>query len=90
MATWFEHKNLREEGYRSEMGAKKCFGQFRALSGNNSDTATAIIDNSLTNNFTWFYALPSNSQPNGRPYGRQCGQRIGQICDLCGHNGNNR
>ena len=86
MRIWLEYKKARKEAYSSEMGAKACLTKLRNLSGNNPDTAQAIIDQSMANN--WAGLFPLNDQ-NSR--GRSAsgfssggitpatGQRIGQI-----------
>lgn len=77
MHTWLEHKRLRKESYRSEIGIRKCLSMLRNLSGNNPATATAIIDQSIANNWAGLFELKRQAYtPRGQP---ATGQHIGQI-----------
>lgn len=78
MAAWLEYKRTRRESYTSELGAKKCLTMLRNLSGDNSTTASAIIDRSVANNWAGLFPLPGASlSTQGQPPAR--GQHIGQI-----------
>lgn len=77
MHTWLEYKRLRKEIYRSEIGIRKCLTMLRNLSGNNPETATAIIDQSIANNWAGLFELKRQAYtPRGQP---AAGQHIGQI-----------
>lgn len=77
MQTWLEYKRLRKESYRSEIGIRKCLAMLRNLSGNNPETATAIIDQSIANNWAGLFELKRQAYtPRGQP---ATGQHIGQI-----------
>lgn len=83
MRIWLEYKKARKEGYSSEMGAKACLTKLRNLSGNNPDTAQAIVEQSMANN--WAGLFPLSGGGNGarghppNPLAPATGQRIGQI-----------
>lgn len=77
MRTWLEYKRLRKESYKSEIGIRKCLTMLRNLSGNNPQTATAIIDQSIANNWAGLFELKRSAYtPRGQP---ATGQHIGQI-----------
>ena len=77
MRTWLEYKRLRKESYKSEIGIRKCLTMLRNLSGNNLQTATAIIDQSIANNWAGLFELKRSAYtPRGQP---ATGQHIGQI-----------
>ena len=79
MHQWLEYKAARKEGYKTEVGAKKCLTMLRNLSSGNADLAQRIIDQSMANNWAGLFALRENQSPGHPPNGRQYGQRIGQI-----------
>lgn len=79
MAQWLEYKSARKEGYKTEVGARKCLTMLRNLSGSNAETAQRIIDQSMANNWAGLFALRSGQTRGHPPDGRQYGQRIGQI-----------
>ena len=77
MRTWLEYKRLRKESYKSEIGIRKCLTMLHNLSGGNPQTATAIIDQSIANNWAGLFELKrSVYTPRGQP---ATGQHIGQI-----------
>ena len=77
MRTWLEYKRLRKESYKSEIGIRKCLTMLRNLSGSNPQTATAIIDQSIANNWAGLFELKRSAYtPRGQP---ATGQHIGQI-----------
>lgn len=77
MRTWLEYKRLRKESYKSEIGVRKCLTMLRNLSGGNPQTAAAIIDQSIANNWAGLFELKrSVYTPRGQP---ATGQHIGQI-----------
>lgn len=77
MRTWLEYKRLRKESYKSEIGIRKCLTMLRSLSGGNPQTATAIIDQSIANNWAGLFELKRSAYtPRGQP---ATGQHIGQI-----------
>ncbi len=79
MHTWLEYKRLRKESYRSEIGIRKCLTMLRNLSGNNLETAAAIIDQSMANNWAGLFELKRQAYtPRGQPL-PATGQHIGQI-----------
>lgn len=57
MSIWLEYKRSRREGYRSEMGARKCLALLRNLSGDDPAVAAAVIDRSITNNWAGLFPL---------------------------------
>ena len=79
MHQWLEYKAARKEGYKTEVGAKKCLTMLRNLSSGNAQIAQRIIDQSMANNWAGLFALRENQSPGHPPNGRQYGQRIGQI-----------
>lgn len=79
MHQWLEYKAARKEGYKTEVGAKKCLTMLRNLSSGNAEVAQRIIDQSMANNWAGLFALRENQSPGHPPNGRQYGQRIGQI-----------
>ena len=79
MAQWLEYKSARKEGYKTEVGVRKCLTMLRNLSGGNADVAQRIIDQSMANNWAGLFALKDAPPPRGQPIGRQHGQRVGQI-----------
>ena len=78
MAVWLEYKRTRHESYRTELGAKKCLTMLRNLSGNNTEIATAIIDQSIANNWAGLFPLRSG-QIQVRSNSTIQGQHPGQI-----------
>lgn len=77
MHTWLEYKRIRKESYRSEIGIRKCLTMLRNLSGGNPETAMAIIDQSIANNWAGLFELKRQAYtPRGQP---ALGQHIGQI-----------
>lgn len=78
MAVWLEYKRTRHESYHTELGAKKCLTLLRNLSGNNAETATAIIDQSMANNWAGLFPLRSG-QAQVRSNPPVQGQHPGQI-----------
>ena len=77
MRTWLEYKRLRKESYKSEIGIRKCLTMLCNLSGGNPQTATAIIDLSIANNWAGLFELKRSAYtPRGQP---ATGQHIGQI-----------
>ena len=79
MHQWLEYKAARKEGYKTEVGAKKCLTMLRNLSIGNAEVAQHIIDQSMANNWAGLFALREAQSPGHPPNGRQYGQRIGQI-----------
>ena len=57
MSIWLEYKRSRREGYRSEMGARKCLALLRDLSGDDPAVAAAVIDRSIANNWAGLFPL---------------------------------
>lgn len=57
MSVWLEYKRSRREGYRSEMGARKCLTLLRDLSGDDPAVAAAVIDRSIANNWAGLFPL---------------------------------
>ena len=78
MRIWFEYKKSRKEAYGTVMGAKSCLTKLRNLSGNNPQTAQAIIEQSMANNWAGLFPL-SGQGARGHPTAPATGQRIGQI-----------
>lgn len=77
MCAWLEYKRLRKESYKSEIGIRKCLTMLRNLSGSNLQMATAIIDQSIANNWAGLFELKRSAYtPRGQP---ATGQHIGQI-----------
>lgn len=82
MRIWLEYKKARKEGYNSEMGAKACLTKLRNLSRDNPDTAQAIVEQSMANNWAGLFPLSSSQGargPSRSPLTPATGQRIGQI-----------
>lgn len=85
MRIWLEYKKARKEGYSSEMGSKACLTKLRNLSGNNPDTAQAIVEQSMANNWAGLFPLSGQSARghpgfnSGETLTPATGQRIGQI-----------
>ncbi len=79
MRQWLEYKVARKEGYKTEMGARKCYSMLRNLAMDNPATAQRIIDQSMANNWAGLFALRDGLARGHPPDGRQYGQRIGQI-----------
>lgn len=75
---WFEYKKARNESYKSEMSAKAFLTKLRNLSGDNPQTAQAIIEQSMASNWAGIFEL-KNIRPAGAPRTPATGQRIGQI-----------
>ena len=78
MRIWFEYKKSRKETYSTVMGAKSCLTKLRNLAGNNPQTAQAIIEQSMANNWAGLFPL-SGQSARGHPAAPATGQRIGQI-----------
>ena len=83
MRMWLEYKKARNEAYTSEMGTKACLTKLKNLSGNSPQTAQAIIEQSMANNWAGLFPLSAQTS-RGRPSGSgtlvpATGQRIGQI-----------
>ena len=57
MSIWLEYKRSRREGYRSEMGARKCLALLRDLSGDDPAIAAVVIDRSIANNWAGLFPL---------------------------------
>lgn len=80
MRIWLEYKKARKEAYSSEMGAKACLTKLINLSGNNPQTAQAIIENSMANNWAGLFPLAGQSSRGHPPAAAPAtGQRLGQI-----------
>lgn len=80
MRIWLEYKKARKEAYSSEMGAKACLTKLMNLSGNNPQTAQAIIENSMANNWAGLFPLAGQSSRGHPPAAAPAtGQRLGQI-----------
>ena len=79
MHQWLEYKTARKEGYKTEVGAKKCLTMLHNLSSGKAEVAQRIIDQSMANNWAGLFALRESQSPGHPPNGRQYGQRIGQI-----------
>lgn len=75
---WFEYKKARNESYKSEMSAKAFLTKLRNLSGDNPNTAQAIIEQSMASNWAGIFEL-KNVRPSGAARTPATGQRIGQI-----------
>ncbi len=79
MQTWLEYKSSRKERYKSEMSATKCLAQLQKLSGNDSQIAQQIIDQSIANNWAGLFELKRQAYyARGTPTPAR-GQHIGQI-----------
>lgn len=83
MRMWLEYKKARNEAYTSEMGTKACLTKLKNLSGNSPQTAQAIIEQSMANNWAGLFPLSAQTS-RGRPSGSgslvpATGQRLGQI-----------
>ena len=60
------------------MGAKSCLTKLRNLAGGNPQTAQAIIEQSMANNWAGLFPL-SGQRARGHPSVPATGQRLGQI-----------
>ena len=83
MRMWLEYKKARNEAYTSEIGTKACLTKLKKLSGNFPQSAQAIIEQSMANNWAGLFPLSAQTS-RGRPPGSgslvpATGQRIGQI-----------
>lgn len=72
MSIWLEYKRARKEGYKSELGVKRCLNMLQNLSNNSPQTASVIIDRSIANNWAGLFQLPSRQTYS-------YGQHIGHI-----------
>lgn len=80
MRIWFEYKKSRKEAYATVMGAKSCLTKLRNLSGNNPQTAQAVIEQSMANNWAGLFPVKDAAAARGHPPSAPAtGQRIGQI-----------
>ena len=77
MSIWLEYKRSRREGYRSEMGARKCLALLRNLSDDDPAVAAAVIDRSIANNWAGLFPL----QPAQPARGQHPGQIIHPATD---------
>ena len=57
VSIWLGDTSSRREGYRSEMGARKCLALLRDLSGDDPAVAAAVIDRSIANNWAGLFPL---------------------------------
>jgi hypothetical protein len=54
---WLEYKKQRKETYHSQLALDRMKTKLRNLSGNNIETARAIINEAMANNWAGFFAL---------------------------------
>lgn len=74
---WLQYKKERRDTYRSERALKACYNHLVNLSGNNAETAAAIVQQSIANNWAGLFALKSqnnNEQRNSK--NRQYNQEV--------------
>jgi hypothetical protein len=58
---WLEYKKQRKETYHSQLALDRMKTKLRNLSGNNIETARAIINEAMANNWAGFFALRANT-----------------------------
>lgn len=61
LQNWLTYKSDRKESYKSDMGIKKFITKLKRLSDDNIETATAIIDQSMANNWAGIFELKNNT-----------------------------
>ena len=74
---WLEYKHQRRESYKSDISLKTCYNKLVRLSGNNPDTAMAIVEQSMANNWAGLFSLKDDNG-NGN-YKQQKNGSTGQL-----------
>lgn len=54
---WLEYKSGRKESYKTEKSIEACYKRLVKLSGNNPETASRIIEQSMANNWAGLFEL---------------------------------
>ena len=62
---WLEYKAARKQSYASERSVQAFLTKLKKLSNNNPDTARAIIEESMANNWAGVFALQPNNKTSG-------------------------
>jgi len=75
---WLEYKKQKGQTYKGEKSLKVCYNKLVELSGNNPDTAMAIVKQSMANNWSGIFELKDNKNGNNsQQQNRQSGQVSG-------------
>ena len=61
---WLEYKKQRGQTYKGQMSIERMKTKHRNLSGGNIETAKAIIDEAMANNWSGFFALKDQPTTN--------------------------
>lgn len=61
---WLEYKKQRGQTYKGQMSIERMKTKLRNLSGGNIETAKAIIDEAMANNWSGFFALKDQPTTN--------------------------
>lgn len=59
---WLEYKRNRKQSYADEKSIKVCYNKLIKLSGNNSETARMIVEQSMANNWAGLFELKNENQ----------------------------
>lgn len=64
LSDWFEYKRQRRETYKSQMSIDRLKTHLKKLSNGDIETAKAIINQSIANNWQGLFALKETAAPN--------------------------
>lgn len=68
---WLEYKRQRRESYKSDMSLKICYNKLVKLSNGDPDTAVAVVEQSIANNWAGLFELKNNNQNTFNNNGQQ-------------------
>ena len=73
-ALWLEYKRQKGQTYKGEASMKACYNKLVRLSGGNPETAMAIVEQSMANNWAGLFALKDENNGQQRQNNGFAGQ----------------
>jgi DNA-binding IscR family transcriptional regulator len=79
-SAWLEYKKHRGQTYKDDKSKKICYNKLVKLSGSNPETAMAIVEQSMANNWAGLFALQEENGNGNNPQRKyeQSGQVFGR------------
>lgn len=68
---WLEYKAGRKERYKTQKSLEVCYHKLKNLSGENSENAKKIVEQSLANNWAGLFEVRSNGTTTNKPSSRE-------------------
>lgn len=78
---WMDYKRERKQGY-TQRGIKSCYNNLIELSNHNPDTAAAIVEQSIANNYAGLFTLKNGKQITSQTNAQSAGMRTASVNEL--------